>query len=107
MNIVNLHIGKLNLCYVAYIYNGGGRWGEGGGERQRVPCRIMLCTMRWELHYVFKHNHVYYVYYMANCIHPTVAYVYNGEFVSIIGNQLDGISPPKSTILFHLSLALK
>ena len=25
MNIVNLHIGKLNLYYVAYLYNGGER----------------------------------------------------------------------------------
>ena len=36
-----------------------------------------------------------------------VAYVYNGELVSLIGNQRVGIFPPKSKILFHLSLALK
>ena len=35
-----------------------------------------------------------------------VAYVYNGEFVFLIGNQRVGISPPKSKILFHPSLAL-
>ena len=36
-----------------------------------------------------------------------VAYVYNGEFVSLIGNQRVGISPPNSEIPFHPSLALK
>ena len=36
-----------------------------------------------------------------------VAYVYNGEFVSLIGNQRVGIFPPKSKNLFHPSLALK
>ena len=36
-----------------------------------------------------------------------VAYVYNEEFVSLIGNQRVGILPPKSKILFHLSIALK
>ena len=36
-----------------------------------------------------------------------VAYVYNGELVSLIGNQWVGIFPPKSKILFVLSLALK
>ena len=36
-----------------------------------------------------------------------VAYVYNGEFVSLIGNQRVGIFPPKSKILFHLLLASK
>ena len=35
-----------------------------------------------------------------------VAYVYNGELVSLIGNQRVGIFPPKSKILFVLSLAL-
>ena len=35
-----------------------------------------------------------------------VAYVYNGEIVSLIGNQRVGIFPPKSEILFVLSLAL-
>ena len=35
-----------------------------------------------------------------------VAYVYNGELVSLIGNQRVGILPPKSKILFSLSLAL-
>ena len=50
------------------------------GGRQRVPCRIMLCTIRWKLHYVFKHNHVYYVYYMANCIHPTSPMFIMGNF---------------------------
>ena len=35
-----------------------------------------------------------------------VAYVYNGELVSLIGNQRVGIFPPKSKILFYLSLAL-
>ena len=36
-----------------------------------------------------------------------VAYVYNGELVSLIGNQWVGFFPPKSKILFVLSLALK
>ena len=35
-----------------------------------------------------------------------VAYVYNGELVSPIGNQWVGIFPPKSEILSYLSLAL-
>ena len=35
-----------------------------------------------------------------------VAYVYNGELISLIGNQRVGIFPPKSEILFVLSLAL-
>ena len=35
-----------------------------------------------------------------------VAYVYNGELISLIGNQRVGIFPPKSKILFVLSLAL-
>ena len=35
-----------------------------------------------------------------------VAYVYNGGLVSLIGNQRVGIFPPKSEILFVLSLAL-
>ena len=35
-----------------------------------------------------------------------VAYVYNGELVSLIGNKRVGIFPPKSKILFVLSLAL-
>ena len=35
-----------------------------------------------------------------------VAYVYNGELVSLIGNQRVGIFPSKSEILFFLSLAL-
>ena len=35
-----------------------------------------------------------------------VAYVYNGELVPLIGNQRVGIFPPKSKILFVLSLAL-
>ena len=34
-----------------------------------------------------------------------VAYVYNGEFVPLIGNQRVGIFPPKSKIFFVLSLA--
>ena len=36
-----------------------------------------------------------------------VAYVYNGELVSLIGNQWVEIFPPKSKILFVLSLAFK
>ena len=36
-----------------------------------------------------------------------IANVYNGEFVSLIGNQRVGIFPPESKILFHLSLSLK
>ena len=35
-----------------------------------------------------------------------VAYVYNGELISLIGNQRVGIFPPKSKIVFVLSLAL-
>ena len=36
-----------------------------------------------------------------------VAYVYNGELISLIGNQRVGIFPPKSKILFYPLLALK
>jgi len=35
-----------------------------------------------------------------------VAYVYNGELISLIGNQRVGIFTPKSEIVFVLSLAL-
>ena len=35
-----------------------------------------------------------------------VAYVYNGELVPLMGNQRVGIFPPKSKVLFVLSLAL-
>ena len=35
-----------------------------------------------------------------------VAYVYNGELISLIGNQRVGIFPPKSEIVFVPSLAL-
>ena len=35
-----------------------------------------------------------------------IAYVYNGEMFSLIGNQRVGIFPSKSKILFYLSLAL-
>ena len=35
-----------------------------------------------------------------------VAYVYNGEIVFLMGNRRVEISPPKSIILFYLSLAL-
>ena len=53
---------------------------------------------------VFKHNHVTCI--MANCIYDTyVAYDYNGELVSIIGNQRVGIFPPKSEILFSLRIS--
>ena len=124
MNIVNLHIGKLNLCYVAYIYNGrrerererekkrerareNEREKEREGERERrregVPCRIMLFTIRWELHYVLKHNKVTYIICMYS---GYVAYVYNEEMFSHISNQRVGISMPKSKIFYLLSLAL-
>ena len=35
MNIVNLHIGKYNLCCVAYIYNGEKREKREREERER------------------------------------------------------------------------
>ena len=102
MNIVNLHIGKLNLCYVAYIYNGGG----GGGETESTLLNhviynkmgIALCVQTQSCILRILYIKLYSSY---------VAYVYNEEFVSLIGNQRVGIFPPKSDILFHLLLALK
>ena len=118
MNIVNLHIGKLNLCYVTYISNGRREREERERKRdgEREPCRIMLFTIRWELRYVFTRQ-------FSRVLTPGpsslgfsrespagdmwcyVAYVYHGEMFSLIGNQRVGIFPPKSKILFYLSLA--
>ena len=84
-------------------------------ETERVPCRIILFTMRWELHYICVYPTIF------SCVDPRpqlsrfftgisrrryVAYVYNGKLISLIGNQRVGIFPPKSEILFVLSLAL-
>ena len=93
MNIVNLHIGKLNLCYVAYIQNGRERERENTLQdhvmynKMRIANTILLRILYGKLYLCY------------------VAYVYNGELVSLIGNQRVGIFPPKSEILFYLSLA--
>ena len=76
------------------------------GEKERERKRIMLCTIRWELHYVFQHNHVYKYTIWKTVFIFYVAYVYTGEIVSLIENQRVGIFQPKSKILFYLSLAL-
>ena len=86
-------------------------------ERERVPYRIMLFTIRWELHYVFTRQ-------FSRVLTPRPQlsrfftgisrrryvvlrrFCYNGELVSLLGSQRVGIFPPKSKILFVLSLAL-
>ena len=82
MNIVNLHIGKLNLYYVAYLYNGR------NGERERVPCRIMLCRIIIR-EFLFKTGVqkqscniiIILHYYMENCI-------YTASPMFIVGNLI-------------------
>ena len=91
------------------------REGERERETERVPCRIILFTMRWELHYICVYPTIF------SCVDPRpqlsrfftgisrrryVAYVYNGKLISLIGHQRVGIFPPKSKIPFYLSLAL-
>ena len=75
MNIVNIHIGKLNLCYVAYIFKMGEREYLAGScyvqlDENCIMCSntIMLCILYGKLYLCY------------------VAYVYNGELVSLIGN---------------------
>ena len=72
MNIVNLHIGKLNLYYVAYLYNG----------RERERERERESTLQDHVMYIYKSiiilcpkQSCYIIimlhYYMENCIYPT------------------------------------
>ena len=70
--------------------------------------RIMLCIIIRVLYYLSKTVMLYYYHVtLYGKLYLTyVAYVYNGEIVSLIGNQRVGIFPPKSKILFYLSLAL-
>ena len=106
-------------CFIAHVYNGRERERRREREREReterVPRRIILFTMRWELHYICVYPTIF------SCVDPRpqlsrfftgisrrryVACVYNGELISLIGNQRVGIFPPKSEILFVPSLAL-
>ena len=57
MNIVNLHIGKLNLCYVTYISNGRR---EREGERRR----------EWES--TLQDHVIYNKMRIALCVYPTI-----------------------------------
>ena len=62
MNIVNLHIGKLNLCYVAYIYNGR-RERERSG-RQKESERDGESTL--QDHVIYNEMRI------ALCVYPTI-----------------------------------
>ena len=82
-------------------------------ERRRESTLIILFTIRWQLHYVFTRQFSRVLtpglssrFFTGISRRRYVAYVYNGEIVSLIGNQRVGIFPPKSEILFVLSLAL-
>ena len=68
-----------------------------------------IITMRWELHYIRVYPTIF------SCLDPRyqlsrfftgISRRNNGELISLIGNQQIGIFPPKSEILFVLSLAL-
>ena len=68
-----------------------------------------IITMRWELHYIRVYPTIF------SCVDPRyqlsrfftgISRRNNGELISLIGNQRVGIFPPKSEILFVLSLAL-
>ena len=81
-------------------------------ERERERRREYLyhiITMRWELHYIRVYPTIF------SCVDPRyqlsrfftgISRRNNGELISLIGNQRVGIFPPKSEILFVLSLAL-
>ena len=101
MNIVNLHIGKLNVCYVAYIYNGGRGETESTLQNHVIYNKmgIELCVQTQSSILRILYGKLYSSY---------VAYVYNGEFVSLIGNQrvmgsIDGgllVEPPALVLVF-------
>ena len=68
-----------------------------------------IITMRWELHYIRVYPTIF------SCVDPRyqlsrfftgISRRKYGELISLIGNQRVGIFPPKSEILFVLSLAL-
>ena len=67
MNIVNLHIGKLNLYYVAYLYN--------GRERESTLQDHVVYNNKSIIAYVQKQSCYIIIimlhYYMENCIYPT------------------------------------
>ena len=75
---------------------------------ERVPCRIMLCIIIRVLYYYVQKRSLLscYIILYGKLYLSYVAYIYNEEIVSLIGNQRVGIFPPKSKILFYLSLAL-
>ena len=81
-------------------------------ERQRetetetervVPCRIMLCIITKGELLLIKVSKTIMSHY-GKLYLSYVAHVYDGKLVSLIGNQRVGIFPPKSKILFYLSL---
>ena len=68
-----------------------------------------IITMRWELHYIRVYPTIF------SCVDPRsqlslffteISRRRYGELISLRGNQWVGIFPPKSKILFVLSLAL-
>ena len=103
-------------CFVAYVYNGREREGEREKERERERERNgestlqdHIITMRWELHYIRVYPTIF------SCFDPRsqlsrfftgISRRRYGELISPMGNQRLGIFPPKSAILFVLSLAL-
>ena len=103
-------------CFVAYVYNGREREKERErereGERERdgeSTLQDHIITMRWELHYIRVYPTIF------SCVDPRyqlsrfftgISRRKYGELISLIGNQRVGIFPPKSEILFVLSLAL-
>ena len=106
-------------CFVAYVYNGrereekererGERERERERETERVPCRIIL--LQWDencITYVFtrQFSRVLTPGISSQRFFTGISRRNNGELISLIGNQRVGIFPPKSEILFVLSLAL-
>ena len=101
-------------CFVAYVYNGREREREKERERERErdgesTLQDHIITMRWELHYIRVYPTIF------SCVDPRyqlsrfftgISRRKYGELISLIGNQRVGIFPPKSEILFVLSLAL-
>ena len=110
MNIVNLHIGKLNLCYVTYIYNGRREREKERGERERRrekgrerrrenslqnhviynKMRIALCFTRQFFPCVDLPAPALLVFLRespAGDMWRYVAHVYHEEMFSLIGNQ--------------------
>ena len=105
-------------CFVAYVYNEREREGEREIERERERERERdgestlqdhIITMRWELHYIRVYPTIF------SCVDPRyqlsrfftgISRRNNEELISLIGINEFGIFPPKSEILFVLSLAL-